>query len=212
MLDRRLTDEVEETLEYEYLMGKTIYPVWEDIYRAFDFCELEDVKICILGQDPYHGPDQANGLAFSVDDGIPFPPSLKNIFTEMCSDLNCSYPTSGDLASWAEQGVLLLNSALTVEEGNPGAHVKLWEPVVVAIITALIERKVIFLLWGNKAWELYSKAVPNENVPLSFMRAAHPSPFSVNKGFFGCKHFSKANEWLKSKNKSPIEWRSVCLA
>lgn len=192
-------------------------PFFDELLRAFDLTPFESVKIVILGQDPYHGFNkdnttriipQANGLAFSVDKGFRLPPSLKNIYKELHSDLGLPISKTGNLQKWAEQGVLLLNTVLTVEAGKPGSHVgKGWESITTDVIDALTKRKdpVLFLLWGKKAEEAYMNAV-DENVALYFLKAAHPSPFSANHGFFGCKHFSKANEWLIKRGKTPIDW------
>lgn len=198
-------------LEKIYQANKKIYPPKDQVYRAVDLCPLEKAKVIIIGQDPYHRPNQANGLAFSVNKETPLPPSLKNIFKELKNDLGieCSH---GDLSRWAKQGVLLLNTVLTVEEGKPGSHYNLgWEKFTDGLIRALNERPVtdpskalIFVLWGKKAQD---KKKYIDNPPHYVLEAPHPSPFSANNGFFGCRHFSKINDILLKMGKRPIDWR-----
>lgn len=186
--------------------GKKVYPPPSHIFRAFELCPFDQVKVVILGQDPYHGRGQANGLCFSVNDGVPMPPSLQNIFKEIHEDLGLAIPDSGSLDHWARQGVLLLNATLTVLAGQAGSHQhKGWEIFTDAVIKVLSEQKshLVFLLWGRYAQE--KGAVIDEKKHL-LLRAAHPSPFSANNGFFGCKHFSKTNEYLEWNNKEPIQW------
>lgn len=184
----------------------TIYPPGKEIFRAFDSCDFSDAKVVIIGQDPYHGQGQANGLCFSVRDGIRMPPSLVNIFKEIHADLKKPLPATGNLERWARQGVLLLNATLTVRAGTPGSHQnKGWEIFTDAVIKKVSEERehVVFLLWG--AYAQKKGEIINRNKHLVLM-SAHPSPFSADRGFFGCKHFSKANEYLKSKGIEEIDW------
>lgn len=184
----------------------TVYPPGKEIFRAFDECDFSDVKVVIIGQDPYHGPGQANGLCFSVHEGVRVPPSLVNIFKEIHADLGKPIPKSGELERWAEQGVLLLNATLTVRSGEPGSHQnKGWETFTDAVIKKISDEKnnVVFLLWG--AYAQKKGEVIDRNKHLVLM-SAHPSPFSADRGFFGNKHFSKANTYLKSKGLKEIEW------
>lgn len=184
----------------------TVYPPGKEIFRAFDKCDFEQVKVVIIGQDPYHGPGQANGLCFSVRDDVRMPPSLVNIFKEINTDLGKPMPQNGDLERWAEQGVLLLNATLTVRASSPGSHQnKGWEIFTDAVIKAISDQRnnLVFLLWG--AYAQKKGAVIDRNKHLVLM-SAHPSPFSAHSGFFGCKHFSKANAYLKSKGVGEIEW------
>ena len=185
--------------------GKTIYPPKDLIFRAFELTPLDKVKVVILGQDPYHGPGQAMGLSFSVPEGIRTPPSLKNIFKEVNSDLDVLMSGSSNLEPWARQGVLLLNSILTVEAGKAASHSKIgWEQFTDEVIRTISSQRedVVFMLWGNFA---RSKAELIDNSKHLILEAAHPSPLARG-AFFGCKHFSKANTWLESHGKSPIEW------
>ncbi len=198
---RQLIDFVRQ--EYE---TQTVYPPGREIFRAFDCADFEDVRVVILGQDPYHGPGQANGLCFSVRDGVTFPPSLRNIFKEIQNDLGKPIPKSGDLERWAQQGVLLLNATLTVRASTAGSHQnKGWEQFTDAVIKAISDHKtnVVFLLWG--AYAQKKGEIIDRNKHLVLM-SAHPSPFSADRGFFGNKHFSKTNEYLKSKGLKEIEW------
>ncbi|MBX2901564.1 MAG: uracil-DNA glycosylase [Cyclobacteriaceae bacterium] len=197
----QLTDFVRN--EYQ---NYAVYPPGKEIFRAFDCADFDAVNVVIIGQDPYHGPGQANGLCFSVRDGIPFPPSLKNIFKEIQADLGKPMPQSGDLERWARQGVLLLNATLTVRAGEAGSHQKKgWEQFTDAVIKAISDNKsnVVFLLWG--AYAQKKGEIIDRNKHLVLM-SAHPSPFSADRGFFGNKHFSKTNEFLKSKGLKEIEW------
>lgn len=184
----------------------TVYPPGKEIFRAFDCCDFSDARVVIIGQDPYHGPGQANGLCFSVRDGVRMPPSLVNIFKEINKDLGKPMPASGDLGRWAEQGVLLLNATLTVRAGTPGSHQnKGWESFTDAVIKKISSEKenVVFLLWGAYAQK---KGEIIDRSKHMVLMSAHPSPFSADRGFFGCKHFSKANQYLKSKGLKEIEW------
>ena len=183
-----------------------VFPAGRNIFRAFDKCPFDKVKVVIIGQDPYHGDGQANGLCFSVNEGVPFPPSLKNIFKEVYDDVGTPIPTSGELDRWAEQGVLLLNSVLTVKAHNAASHAGHgWEIFTDAVVRAIAERKegVVYMLWGSYAQRKGAIANPQKNL---ILHSVHPSPLSSYRGFFGCKHFSKANEYLKSIGKEPIAW------
>lgn len=192
-------------LKEQYATEK-IYPPGKLIFNAFDKCPFDQLKVVIIGQDPYHGPGQANGLSFSVNDGVRFPPSLKNIFKEIQNDLGKPIPQSGNLERWANQGVFLLNATLTVKENSPGSHQnKGWEEFTDQVIRKVNEEKenVVFILWGAYAQKKGSFIDTNKHLVLS---SAHPSPFSAERGFFGGKHFSKTNEYLKSKGLKEIEW------
>ncbi|HEY3403477.1 MAG TPA: uracil-DNA glycosylase [Ohtaekwangia sp.] len=185
---------------------QTVYPPGKEIFKAFDACEFDHIKVVIIGQDPYHGPGQANGLCFSVRDGVRMPPSLVNIFKEIREDLGKPIPASGDLERWAKQGVLLLNATLTVRASTAGSHQnKGWESFTDAVIKKVSEEKrnVVFMLWG--AYAQKKGEIIDRSKHLVLM-SAHPSPFSADRGFFGNKHFSKANEYLKSKGISEIDW------
>ena len=184
-----------------------IYPPASRIFASFNYTPFDKVKVVIIGQDPYHGAGQANGLCFSVSDGVPQPPSLQNIFKELQSDLGIPIPSSGNLESWAKQGVLLLNATLTVRANQPGSHQKQgWEEFTDAAIRALSEKRkgLVFLLWGKFA---QAKETLIDTSKHHVLKAPHPSPFSVHSGFFGCKHFSKANELLKKEGLEPIDWQ-----
>lgn len=194
-------------LKAEKALGKKIYPPGSLIFNAFEKTPFYEVKVVILGQDPYHNPGQAHGLSFSVPDGIGKPPSLKNIFKEIKNDLGIPVSESGNLESWANQGVLLLNASLTVRENEPGSHGKIgWLQFTDNVIKKISDNKegIIFLLWG--AFAQQKQALIDETKHF-VLKAAHPSPFSADKGFFGCKHFSKTNELLMKQNKIPIDWR-----
>lgn len=183
------------------------YPKGSHIFSAFDHCTFDNLKVVIIGQDPYHGPGQANGLCFSVYDGISHPPSLINIFKELETDLGKTYPTSGDLSSWADQGVLLLNATLTVRAHQAGSHQgKGWEQFTDAVIQQISEKKegVVFLLWGGFAKKKGAKINKGKHHVLT---SGHPSPLSANRGYwFGNKHFSKTNDLLTQMNQSTIDW------
>src|SRR5690554_2131493 len=192
-----------EFIEQEYTTYRC-YPREDRIFAAFDHCHWDKTKVILIGQDPYHGPDQANGLCFSVNAGIPHPPSLSNIFKEIHSDLGMPYPKSGNLQSWADQGVLLLNATLSVREGKAGSHQKLgWETFTDAVIKKLSQEKtgLVFLLWGGFA---KNKAPLIDARKHYILSSGHPSPLSANRGFwFGNKHFSKANELLLGQGLRP---------
>ncbi|WP_026777941.1 uracil-DNA glycosylase [Polaribacter sp. Hel_I_88] len=183
------------------------YPKGSDIFAAFDFCSLDDLKVVIIGQDPYHGPNQANGLCFSVKDGIAHPPSLQNIFKEISTDLNQEYPQSGNLEKWAKQGVLLLNATLTVRAHEAGSHQKKgWETFTDEVIKKISTEKenIVFLLWGGFAKK---KVKLIDKKKHHILESGHPSPLSANRGYwFGNEHFSKTNAFLKSINKNEIDW------
>ena len=184
----------------------TVYPPGKEIFRAFDWCDFDDVKVVIIGQDPYHGPGQANGLCFSVHDGVRMPPSLLNIFKEIHADLGKPMPTSGNLERWAKQGVLLLNATLTVRASSPGSHQnKGWEPFTDAVIRTISDEKehIVFLLWGSYAQK---KGEIIDRKKHYVLLSPHPSPFSADRGFFGNKHFSKTNEYLKAQGIDEIDW------
>ena len=185
--------------------GARIFPPTDQIFTAINETSLDDTKVVIIGQDPYHKANQAHGLSFSVNPEIKIPPSLDNIFKELKNDLGCELPNHGFLKSWANQGVLLLNSILTVEEGKPGSHAnKGWEVFTDKLIEVLNKRSgLVYILWGNYALKKGKKIDMKNNLVLT---AAHPSPLSSHKGFFGCKHFSKTNNYLVKKGKPPINW------
>ena len=198
-------DELVEFVKGEYATGE-IYPAGRNIFRAFDKCPFDKLKVVIIGQDPYHGPGQANGLCFSVGEGVPHPPSLQNIFKEVYSDVGTPIPVSGELERWAEQGVLLLNAVLTVRAHQAASHAgRGWERFTDAVVRAIAERKegVVYMLWGSYAQKKGAIADPQRNLVL---RAVHPSPLSAYRGFFGCKHFSAANAYLQSIGEEPISW------
>lgn len=193
-------------LQKEYESGKVIYPSAQNYFNALDLVELKNVKVVILGQDPYHGPGQAHGLSFSVPEGVRLPPSLKNIFKELKDDLGKEIPTTGNLERWAKQGVLLLNAVLTVEESKAAAHQKKgWEQFTDKIIE-VVNREcdhVVFILWGAYAQK---KAAFVDRKKHLVLESVHPSPLSSHRGFFGSKPFSQANKWLKAKGLAPIDW------
>ncbi len=193
-------------LRNEY-SSHTIYPNMYDIFNALKYTAYSDVKVVIIGQDPYHGEGQAHGLSFSVKPGVPAPPSLVNIFKELYSDLGIAPPNHGCLEKWSRQGVLLLNAVLTVRASHPNSHKgKGWEAVTDSVIKHLNDRDepMVFMLWGANAG---AKRALITNPKHLVLRAAHPSPLSAYNGFFGCKHFSKANAFLIAKGLSPIDWR-----
>jgi len=199
-------NEIRSFLRQEIESGKTIYPNPKDIFAAFDACPFENTKVVILGQDPYHGPNQAHGLCFSVQKGSKTPPSLQNMYKEIQADLGIDIPNHGCLQSWAQQGVLLLNATLTVEARQPNSHSTIgWQSFTDAVIKTISDQKsgVIFLLWGNFA---RSKKELIDLKKHFVFEAAHPSPFSAHNGFFGCKHFSKTNEILQFLGQSEIDW------
>jgi uracil-DNA glycosylase len=194
-------------LKHEKALGRVIYPAGNLIFNAFEKTPLDKVKVVILGQDPYHGAGQAHGLSFSVPDGVKPPPSLVNIYKEMKTDLGLEIPNSGNLTQWAEHGVLLLNAFLTVRAGEPASHSKIgWGDFTDAVIRKISDQKndVVFLLWGRFAQD---KQYLIDATRHHILQAAHPSPFSADKGFFGCRHFSRTNEILGKAGISPVDWR-----
>ncbi|NLM55237.1 MAG: uracil-DNA glycosylase [Firmicutes bacterium] len=195
-----------EFLKREY-RTRTIYPDMYEIFTALKLASYSDIKVVILGQDPYHGPNQAHGLAFSVKPGVPIPPSLVNIFKELQDDLGCYLPNNGCLTPWASQGVLLLNATLTVRAGQAGSHQgKGWEQFTDSVIRRLNERPqpIVFLLWGNPA-KAKGRLITNSRHLV--LTAAHPSPLSASRGFFGCRHFSKANAFLRGMGIEEVDWQ-----
>lgn len=200
--------QIEHNLKQERLDGKVIYPPQENIFAAFDVTPFDQVKVVILGQDPYHGPGQAHGLSFSVQPGVKIPPSLRNMYKELALEFpNYMTPTHGNLLSWAEQGVLLLNSVLTVREGEPNSHQKWgWGTFTDNMISALNEHRegLVFLLWGAFAQKKQALIDTKKHHVLT---AVHPSPLSASRGFFGCDHFIQTNALLKKQNKSVINWQ-----
>lgn len=210
---QRLQDEFEkdyflrliEFVKAEYT-SKQIYPPGSLIFSAFDHCSFDDLKVVIVGQDPYHGKGQANGLCFSVADGVRHPPSLQNIFKEINSDINLPIPQSGNLERWADQGVLLLNATLTVEASKAGSHQnKGWEDFTDRVLKVVSEEKenIVFILWGAYAQKKGSFIDASKHL---ILKSPHPSPFSAHNGFFGSKPFSKTNQYLASKGLTPINW------
>ena len=198
--------EITDFVERERRNGKAIYPQNSEVFNALALTPFDKVKVVILGQDPYHGPNQAHGLCFSVRPGVPLPPSLQNIFKELKNDLGCSVPTSGSLEKWATQGVLLLNTTLTVESGQPMSHANLgWERFTDRIIKELNDRRdgIVFMLWGSHAQKKGAAIDPTRHL---ILKAPHPSPLSAHRGFLGCRHFSKANEYLIARGLAPIIW------
>ena len=197
--------ELVEFVRAEYAAGE-VFPKGRDIFRAFDKCPFDKLKVVIIGQDPYDGVGQANGLCFSVGEGVPFPPSLQNIFKEVNTDTGAPIPTSGNLDRWAEQGVLLLNAVLTVRAHQAASHAgRGWEQFTDAVVRAIATRKqgVVYMLWGSYAQRKGAIADPNNNL---ILKSVHPSPLSSYRGFFGCRHFSKANDYLASVGREQIVW------
>lgn len=197
--------ELKSFLSREY-SNQIIYPKMDNIFNSMNFCKYENINVVIIGQDPYHQPNQAQGLCFSVPEGTTLPPSLKNIFKEIESDLKIKCLPSGDLSRWAKQGVLLLNTVLTVRESAPNSHKgKGWENFTTAVIKKINEKNspVIFVLWGGNAKVFLPYINTNKH---NVLTSAHPSPLSAYSGFFGCKHFSKINEILQKNGKNPINW------
>lgn len=193
-------------LKTEKATNATVYPTGSLIFNAFEKTPFTDLKVVIIGQDPYHGPGQAHGLSFSVPDGVACPPSLQNIFKELNKDIGLPIPKAGNLTPWAEQGVLLLNASLTVRANEPASHAKIgWTQFTDAVIRKISDEKtgVVFLLWGRFAQE---KQGLIDETKHHVLKAAHPSPFSVEKGFYGCKHFSRTNELLMRDGFDPIDW------
>ena len=194
-----------EFVRREYA-NELIFPPAGKIFAALDSCPFDRVKVVIIGQDPYHGVGQANGLAFSVAPGVAIPPSLQKIFKEVSADMGVPMPVDGDLTRWAEQGVLLLNSSLTVKAGKPASHAGMgWEVMTDAAIKALSDGRenLVFLLWGAHAGKKSGLIDPSKHL---ILRAPHPSPLSAHRGFFGCRHFSRTNAYLQVHNISPIVW------
>jgi uracil-DNA glycosylase len=193
-------------LKTEKATGAVVYPPGSAIFNAFNTTPFNEVKVVILGQDPYHNPGQAHGLSFSVPEGVPPPRSLENIYKELHKDIGMPIPKTGNLTKWAKQGVFLLNAILTVRANEPASHSKIgWMDFTDAVIRKISDEKegIVFLLWGKFAQE---KQVLIDETKHSVLKAAHPSPFSADKGFFGCKHFSKTNELLKAKGLDVIDW------
>lgn len=200
--------QLKQFLKQEKEAGHKVYPKGSDIFNAFNHTTFDNLKVVILGQDPYHGPNQAMGLSFAVHRGIPVPRSLNNIYKELQTDIpGFNIPNHGDLTQWADQGVLLLNATLTVQAGLAGSHQKKgWEIFTDTVIRKISEEKegIVFLLWGRFA---QAKAELIDQSKHHILKAAHPSPFSADSGFFGCHHFSKTNEILRKENKEPINWQ-----
>lgn len=198
--------ELRQFLIREY-RSRTIYPDMYDIFNALKYTSFEDTKVVILGQDPYHGPNQAHGLSFSVNKGVRIPPSLRNIYKELSTDLGCYVPNNGYLRKWADQGVLLLNTSFTVVAGQANSHRgKGWEILTDRIIEILSEKKenIVFILWGNNA--ISKEKLIDRNKHL-ILKSVHPSPLSASRGFFGTRPFSKTNAYLESNGKEPIDWQ-----
>ncbi len=198
--------ELSDFVKSEYKKG-AVYPAPKNIFKAFDSCPFDKVKVVIIGQDPYHGIGQANGLCFAVNSAVPIPPSLRNIFKEIESDLKVKTNNDGDLTRWSNQGILLLNATLTVRANSPGSHQgKGWEEFTDSVIDKLSHNKenLVFILWGNYAKK---KGVNIDRSKHLVLEAQHPSPFSAHNGFFGCKHFSKTNEYLKKNGNKEVDWR-----
>ena len=203
--DKPYFNDLVRFVKEEYAQS-VVYPSGANIFRAFDKCPFERLKVVIIGQDPYHGPNQANGLCFSVNDGVAFPPSLQNIFKEVANDIGVTMPTSGNLDRWAEQGVLLLNAVLTVRAHNAASHAgRGWEQFTDAVVRTVAERKqgVVYMLWGSYAQR---KGAIVDSAKNLILKSVHPSPLSAYRGFFGCRHFSLANGYLKQLGKEPICW------
>ena len=206
LFDKPYFSQIADHLKAEKALKTTIYPSGGLILNAFSLTPYEKVKVIILGQDPYHNPNQAMGLSFSVPDGIKPPPSLMNIFKELNKDIGMPIPSSGNLTAWAKKGVLLLNAVLTVRANEPASHAKIgWTKFTDDVILSLSSQKtgLVFILWGNFAQEKIKLIDGSKH---KILKAAHPSPFSAYNGFFGCKHFSATNEYLVKNNIDPIDW------
>ncbi|MDH0291486.1 uracil-DNA glycosylase [Pseudomonas sp. GD04087] len=204
--DKPYMKQLGEFLRAEKAAGKVIFPPGPLIFNALNTTPLERIKVVIIGQDPYHGPGQAHGLCFSVQPGVPTPPSLQNIYKELQRDLNLPIPNHGYLQHWAEQGVLLLNTSLTVEQANAGSHAKAgWQPFTDRIIEVVSERceNLVFLLWGSHAQSKQKLIDPQKHLVL---KSAHPSPLSAYRGFLGNGHFSRTNKFLEQHGLTPIDW------
>lgn len=200
--------ELKEFLSCERAAGSSVYPPEDKVFNAFRHTPFDQVKVVIMGQDPYHVPGQAHGLSFSVERDMRIPPSLRNIYKELGTDMGFEVPEHGNLMAWARQGVLMLNATLTVREGEPKSHYgRGWERFTDAVITKLCDRKdpIVFLLWGRSAQEKCSRILSVKDHPHAVLTSAHPSPFSAHM-FLGCRHFSQANQFLKKWNKTPITW------
>lgn len=205
--DKPYFKQIPQHLKTEKSQGKIIYPPGPLIFNAFNTTPIDQVKVVILGQDPYHGPGQAHGLSFSVPDGIPKPPSLVNILKEINTDIGIPIPESGNLTYWAKQGVFLLNASLTVRAGEPMSHSKIgWAEFTNEVIKKISDYRehVVFMLWGKFAQEKRTLINASKHLVL---RSVHPSPLSAHAGFFGCRHFSQANAWLSNNGIDPIDWK-----
>ncbi len=199
--------ELKAFLKAEAMAGKKIYPAAKDIFTALDACPFDQVKVVILGQDPYHGPGQAHGLCFSVQKGVAIPPSLVNIYKELATDVGATPPSHGHLMSWAKQGVLLLNNVLTVEDGKAGSHHgRGWELFTDRIVEVLNAKKenLVFILWGSPAQKKAAKVDGHKHL---LLKSVHPSPLSSYRGFFGSRPFSQANAYLKKHGIASIDWQ-----
>ena len=210
-LETPVMQELRAFLAAEVASGRGFFPPASLVFNALQLTPLDAVRVVILGQDPYHGPGQAMGLSFSVPAGVPPPPSLRNIFAELETDLGLPAPATGDLTSWAERGVLLLNSVLTVAPGSPASHAgQGWETFTDRVIAELSARRegIVFLLWGRYAQQ---KGAIVDTTRHHVLTAAHPSPYSAANGFFGCRHFSRANALLEGDGRAPVDWRLASL-
>lgn len=203
-------DTLELKTKQELEAGKILYPPVNQLFKALSVTTPDKLKICIIGQDPYHGPGQANGLAFSVNPGVALPPSLRNIFQEYCEDLNMAYPKNGDLTPWAENGVLLLNTSLTVYQSQPNSCASWpWEDFTRAVFMKALElpQPIVFILWGRKAQNFLSGVNINAYQNKRSIASAHPSPFSASSGFFKSRPFSRANQLLQTMGAEPVNWK-----
>lgn len=209
---QKLLSDIDTFLNQEEKAGKTIYPPRNNIFRALELCPVSKTKVVIVGQDPYHGPGQAHGLSFSVKKEIPLPPSLKNIFKERQEDLGISADTHGDLTKWAKEGVLLLNSSLSVEKSQANSHQKKgWEVITSSLLEGLASHKknIVFIVWGGHAKKLLAPVFKKYSDQHCFLMAPHPSPLSSYRGFFGSRPFSKTNKYLESAKISPVNWKNT---